>query len=149
MGHEQRLWKNARSVWCILVPVLEEVLDLRDQQTTSIIEFWRNMEGQSTYAGRRWNFTWAKLQCWSVLLFDMSSVPQTRRHDTANMGGCAQLPLALIWHQLLQAWASARHLSHSSDDPARRIYCNHHNLAVTMVCKLQCVLRVTLVIIRL
>ena len=30
---------DAHCVWCILVPVLEQIFDFRDQKTTGVVEF--------------------------------------------------------------------------------------------------------------
>jgi hypothetical protein len=38
---EMIVWpaNDAHRVWCVLVPVLEQILDLRNQKTTRVVEF--------------------------------------------------------------------------------------------------------------
>jgi hypothetical protein len=44
--NENIVWlpNDAHGVWCILVPVFEQVLDLRDQKTAGVVKFWRDEE---------------------------------------------------------------------------------------------------------
>ena len=55
--------RDLRSVRCILVPILQQVLDFGYQQTTSIVELWQDklLEWSQVKANCMVN-TWSKFQ---------------------------------------------------------------------------------------
>ena len=77
---------DVRGIGCILVPVLEEVLDFRDEQATGVVEFlqWNSDTRRCDPSVR----TSAKFQRRRNLLLCMCPVPQTRRHQGGSPTFC-------------------------------------------------------------
>ena len=65
-------WFDGHCVWRILVPVFEQILDFRDQQTAGVVEFWCEM-GPSAWAKRDRNVilerAWTQFQGGGIFLF--------------------------------------------------------------------------------